>query len=541
MGRLDPETGDIKLFTPNGPPGQQPYALRFLSDGVRPWFSYWGSNKIATIDPVTFELKEYVQPDPRTRIRRMGVTSDDMLWYGDWGTGKLARFNPKTGAGHRVGRTERSAVAALRNDGDRRQDLVRRVRTRGPNNLVRFDPKTEKFQTLPIPGGGGIVRHMMPTPDGKIAMAMSGLNTVGHRRDPAEFVQLTAPGTNGRASSQGRQPSRPSHVADETGDVGFYEACAERVPRCSFMRGARAPEPSPGAPTSTGGQPQQAGAQRMKQLSGPVAAAAIAAALITFTAPADARTPQHGGASIPYIGSMRHLGSIPYLGSLRHGSIPNLGALRRGSIPNLGSLRNGSIPHLGSLRRLGSLRDLGSIRDLGSLGSIGSLGSLGSLGGLGGIQPVVRRRRPRSRRCLRLIGATREPRPPARATTSNVCLALSPHAGRGEGHPALPEGGEGSRHLDRRPDGATQSGGISVPAQAEPHARARDGEGDAAVAAGAGPGAARGEGDQRFFGTRKTVYVRPTAPGAGAAAARCRRCSTRCARRRPTPARWPTS
>jgi virginiamycin B lyase len=48
-----------------------------------------------------------------------------------------------------------------------------------PNNLVRFDPKTEKFQTFPIPGGGGIVRHMMPTADGKIAMAMSGNNTVG--------------------------------------------------------------------------------------------------------------------------------------------------------------------------------------------------------------------------------------------------------------------------------------------------------------------------------------------------------------------------
>jgi hypothetical protein len=28
-------------------------------------------------------------------------------------------------------------------------------------------------------GGGGIVRHMMPTRDGNIAMAMSGLSQVG--------------------------------------------------------------------------------------------------------------------------------------------------------------------------------------------------------------------------------------------------------------------------------------------------------------------------------------------------------------------------
>jgi virginiamycin B lyase len=47
-----------------------------------------------------------------------------------------------------------------------------------PNNLVRFDPKTEKFQTWPIPYGGGIVRHMMPTRDGNIAFAMSGLNKI---------------------------------------------------------------------------------------------------------------------------------------------------------------------------------------------------------------------------------------------------------------------------------------------------------------------------------------------------------------------------
>jgi virginiamycin B lyase len=178
MGRLDPKTGDIKLFTPNGPSGQQPYALRFLSDGLRPWFSYWGSNKIATIDPVTFELKEYVQPDPRTRIRRMGVTSDDMLWYGNWGTGKLARFNPQTGQV-----TEWESPSGQQSQPYGMTVIDDKVwyvesNTR-PNNLVRFDPKTEKFQTWQIPGGGGIVRHMMPTPDGKIAMAMSGLNTVG--------------------------------------------------------------------------------------------------------------------------------------------------------------------------------------------------------------------------------------------------------------------------------------------------------------------------------------------------------------------------
>jgi len=46
------------------------------------------------------------------------------------------------------------------------------------NTLVRFDPKTEKFQTWVIPSGGGVVRNMMATPDGNLVMACSGRNRV---------------------------------------------------------------------------------------------------------------------------------------------------------------------------------------------------------------------------------------------------------------------------------------------------------------------------------------------------------------------------
>jgi len=47
-----------------------------------------------------------------------------------------------------------------------------------PNTLVRFDPATESFQTWAIPSGGGVVRNMMVTRDGNIAMAESGVNRV---------------------------------------------------------------------------------------------------------------------------------------------------------------------------------------------------------------------------------------------------------------------------------------------------------------------------------------------------------------------------
>jgi len=45
--------------------------------------------------------------------------------------------------------------------------------------LVRFDPQTKKFQTWPIPSGGGVVRNMMPTTDGKsLVLACSGVNRI---------------------------------------------------------------------------------------------------------------------------------------------------------------------------------------------------------------------------------------------------------------------------------------------------------------------------------------------------------------------------
>jgi virginiamycin B lyase len=43
---------------------------------------------------------------------------------------------------------------------------------------VRFDPAGEKFQTWPIPSGGGVVRNMMPTRDDNLVLACSGVNRV---------------------------------------------------------------------------------------------------------------------------------------------------------------------------------------------------------------------------------------------------------------------------------------------------------------------------------------------------------------------------
>ena len=44
--------------------------------------------------------------------------------------------------------------------------------------IPRFDPKTQKFQSWTIPGGGNIVRNTDVTKDGNFVLANSLVNTV---------------------------------------------------------------------------------------------------------------------------------------------------------------------------------------------------------------------------------------------------------------------------------------------------------------------------------------------------------------------------
>jgi virginiamycin B lyase len=50
-----------------------------------------------------------------------------------------------------------------------------------PDALVRFDPRTETFQSWPIPSGGvyaGIIRRMRPTRDGDLLIHQSSTNRI---------------------------------------------------------------------------------------------------------------------------------------------------------------------------------------------------------------------------------------------------------------------------------------------------------------------------------------------------------------------------
>ncbi len=176
VGRLDPKTGEVKLVK-SPTTRSNPYGMVVTSQGV-PFFDEFGSNKIGRIDPATMEIREYVLPDPAARPRRIAITSDDIIWYTDYARGYLGRLDSQTGKVSEWPspggpRSRPYGIAAV-------HDVIWYSESGvEPNTIVRFDPKTEKFQTWAIPSGGGVVRNMSVTSDGNIALACSGVNKVG--------------------------------------------------------------------------------------------------------------------------------------------------------------------------------------------------------------------------------------------------------------------------------------------------------------------------------------------------------------------------
>jgi len=175
LGRLDPATGAVKLVA-SPTHRSNPYGMVISSQGV-PFFAEFGSHKIGRIDPQTMAIKEYALPDSAARPRRIAITSDDVIWYTDYARGYLGRLDPASGV---VWEWPSPSGARSRPYGIAQVHDVLWYCETGvePNTLVRFDPKTQQFQSWVIPAGGGVVRNMSVTWDGNLALAESGVNEV---------------------------------------------------------------------------------------------------------------------------------------------------------------------------------------------------------------------------------------------------------------------------------------------------------------------------------------------------------------------------
>jgi virginiamycin B lyase len=176
LGRVDPKTGEVKTVK-SPTPNSRPYGLVINSKGI-PVFVEFGANKIATIDPQTMAIKEYTLPNAASRPRRLALGPDDVVYYADFPRGFLGRLNLATGE-HKEWQSPSGPESQPYGIAYTKGAIWYNESNAKPNTIVRFDPKTEKFQTWAIPGGGDIVRNVDVNRDGNVVTANSLVNQIG--------------------------------------------------------------------------------------------------------------------------------------------------------------------------------------------------------------------------------------------------------------------------------------------------------------------------------------------------------------------------
>ena len=179
IGSFDPKTEKITEFKMPDPQAKDPHSMVFDAKGIL-WFTMQLSNRVGRLDPATMELTEVKVPGEKATVRRLDFDRDGTIWYVNSGEGRLGRYSPKTGEikewpSPSGPRSHPYAIVVLNGIVWYNESYQR------PDTLVRFDPKTETFQSWAIPSGGvhaGIIRHMRATRDGNLIIHQSSTNRI---------------------------------------------------------------------------------------------------------------------------------------------------------------------------------------------------------------------------------------------------------------------------------------------------------------------------------------------------------------------------
>jgi len=184
IGHLEKASGEVRLVeAPTVEGGRssssRPYGIKVDSKN-RPWIVLFNTNKIATVDPETFELEIFDLPNEGARPRRLEIDSKDNIWYVDYSRGYLGRMDPGTGEVREWPNPggEQSRPYGMAID---EYDRVWFVETGlDPNTFVGFDTETEEFMSVvEIESGGGAIRHMYYDAKTKSIWFGTDTNTVG--------------------------------------------------------------------------------------------------------------------------------------------------------------------------------------------------------------------------------------------------------------------------------------------------------------------------------------------------------------------------
>ena len=182
IGKLTVASGAVQVL--NVPtPRARPYGI-VVDSKNRPWIVLFGTNKLATVDS-GMQLREIALPRAAIRPRRLVVTSDQKIWYGDYAGGVLGRYDPASGKVDEwplPGGVGARPYAMIVDEHDR----IWLVETGlSPNRFVGFDTKKGEFLgETDIPSGAGTVRHMVYHAASRAIWFGTDVNTIGRALVP---------------------------------------------------------------------------------------------------------------------------------------------------------------------------------------------------------------------------------------------------------------------------------------------------------------------------------------------------------------------
>jgi streptogramin lyase len=164
IGRVVPATGarDSFVVPPHPklagvPGGPIPYEIRIGPDG-RVWGSELQGNRIFACDPARGTFRVWDMPLTHSGPRRLDIDRDGIVWIPAYAANELVRFDPRTSKFQRIVLPVPDAVPyVVRVDASNGRVWIG---TSAADLVLCYEPKASRFTLYPLPSRGAMVRHL---------------------------------------------------------------------------------------------------------------------------------------------------------------------------------------------------------------------------------------------------------------------------------------------------------------------------------------------------------------------------------------------
>jgi virginiamycin B lyase len=157
-GKLDPAEGKVHVWA--APRGQGPYGITTTPNGSV-YFNSWSGNYTAKIDLKTGNLTILEPPTKGSEPRRIWSDSKGNLWISEWAAGNLAKYDPDANKWQewKLPGPDPNPYAVYVDEKDKVWLSDFSVQN-GTQHILRFEPLTEKFDSIPLPADNADVRQI---------------------------------------------------------------------------------------------------------------------------------------------------------------------------------------------------------------------------------------------------------------------------------------------------------------------------------------------------------------------------------------------